>query len=323
MHPEEHRTDNPLIAIVGPTAVGKTDLVLRISSLLDAEIVSVDSMQVYRYMDIGTAKPTREEQQIVKHHLVDIVDPDDEYNVQRFVSDAGEASQKIIAEGKLPLLTGGTGLYLKAFENGLFDIPDQVAQGKSDQEPIRKKLLGELADEEGRARLHNYLEQIDPLSAARIHRNDRSRMARAIEIFESTGITWSEHLTRQHNNPSQGRRNTLKIGLATDREKLYERINKRAKAMIESGLIEEVEGLLAKGYSADLKSMQSIGYKHVTEYLVGAWNLDETVENLARDTRHYAKRQFTWFNRDHEIKWFSPVQSDEILTTITKFIEQQ
>lgn len=323
MHPESNLIDHPLIAIIGPTAVGKTDLVLRISTKLGAEIVSVDSMQVYRQMDIGTAKPSAKEQRLVRHHLVDIVEPDDEYNVQRFVNDAESACNKIVAGGNLPLLTGGTGLYLKALENGLFDFDPVNDQRENERLVIRENLTEKLADDEGRAKMHAYLMDIDPESASRIHKNDSLRMIRALEIYELTGITWSEHITRQKKNRAhENRLNILKIGLTTDREILYERINRRAQLMIDSGLIDEVKSLQEKGYSTELKSMQSIGYKHVNEYLAGNWKLEETIHNLARDTRHYAKRQFTWFNRDSEIQWFQPEQTSEIEETIKRFINQ-
>ena len=323
MHPELNLINHPLIAIIGPTAVGKTDLVLRISTKIGAEIVSVDSMQVYRQMDIGTAKPSAEEQKLVRHHLVDIVDPDDEYNVQRFVDDAESACNKIIVDGNLPLLTGGTGLYLKAFENGLFDLDPVNDQPENERLTVRENLIEKLADDEGRAKMHAHLMDIDPESATRIHKNDTLRMTRALEIYELTGTTWSEHITRQKKNrPHENRLNILKIGLTTEREMLYERINRRTQLMIDSGLIDEVKSLQEKGYSPELKSMQSIGYKHVNEYLASNWNLEETVHNLARDTRHYAKRQFTWFNRDSEIQWFLPEQTNEIEETIKRFIDQ-
>ena len=315
----------PFVAIIGPTAVGKTDLVLNISSELGAEVVSVDSMQVYRHMDIGTAKPTKQEQEKVRHHLVDIVDPDEEYNVQRFVEDAECACRDIIAKGRVPILSGGTGLYLKGFEYGLFDLSEkQSIDGglQSDRDLLRAELSGQMETEKGREQMHLYLADIDPASAARIHKNDRSRMIRALEIYKLTGITWSEHLKSQQGEHSgQGRLNILKIGLTSERKILYERINKRTELMMESGLVEEVKGLIEMGYSSSLKSMQSIGYKHINEYLAGNWGRDQTIQNLARDTRRYAKRQFTWFHRDPGIKWFETDQENEIKKTIKQYLK--
>ncbi len=313
-----------LVAIVGPTAVGKTDLVLHLAGELAAEIVNVDSMQVYRYMDIGTAKPSRQERSQVQHHLIDIVDPDDEYNVSRFIADADQVCQDISARGRLPILTGGTGLYLKGFEEGVFDpVPGEDGTGRNHSGSREK--LQELLNEKGREYLFARLEKCDPVSADRIHPNDTLRLLRALEIFEETGVPWSVHLTRQQEKGAEHKRSRpiLKIGLTLDRKCLYERINRRTAQMFDLGLPEEVQGLLDQGYSRELKSMQSIGYRHMVNFLTGEWSKEEALRLMARDTRRYAKRQYTWFNKDRQIKWFAPEQQEDIIQTIKGFLEKQ
>jgi tRNA dimethylallyltransferase len=308
-----------MVAIIGPTAVGKTDLVLNLARQLGAEVVNMDSMQVYRCMDIGTAKPTIEEMEKIRHHLIDIVDPDEEYNVNRFISDADQACHDISARGLLPVLTGGTGLYLKGFEEGVFEaFPGEEKSG------IREKLQ-EILREKGRDHLFASLERVDPVSAARVHPNDTYRLLRALEIYEETGIPWSTHLTRQQEKGASGgrQRSILKIGLTIDRDALYERIDRRTLTMFDLGLPEEVWGLIERGYGRDLKTMQSIGYRHAARYLAGEWSRAEAIRIMARDTRHYAKRQYTWFNRDRDIKWFDPSRQEEIAQVIKKFIRKE
>lgn len=318
-----------LIALIGPTAVGKTALVLELAEELGAEVVSVDSMQVYRRLDIGTAKPTRAERERVRHHLLDLVEPDQEYNLSRFIDDAEKACLEIAARQRLPLLSGGTGLYLKGFQEGLFAAHDTdrmpgEPSGPNDAE-VRARLKGELAGQ-GREALYARLREIDPQAAARIHPHDSSRLLRALEIFTVTGRTWTELLARQRaarNGKSESRREILKIGLTDQREALYERINRRAAAMLAGGLIEEVESLLARGYSPELKPLQAIGYRHVIEHLAGRFDYAETLSLLARDTRRYAKRQLTWFGRDPEIHWFKPSEGEAIRQKIKAYLERE
>lgn len=317
--------DNPeqrIVAIVGPTAVGKTSLVLQLANQLNGEIVNVDSMQIYRYMDIGTAKPSREEQQSVRHHLIDIVNPDEEYNVSRFVEDAEQACAEITSRGKLPLLTGGTGLYLKGFQEGVFDLEgDETGAVDGGGAKLRVSLENELAAK-GRAHLFARLQECDSVSAARIHPNDTYRLLRALQVFEQTGVPWSVHLARQRQTTGDAKhRPILKIGLTCDREQLYERINTRTGAMFEAGLVEEVRKLLDMGYGPDLKAMQSIGYRHAVKFLAGEWDKDEALRVMARDTRRYAKRQFTWFRKDPQISWFAPDQIAEISAIITTYLD--
>jgi len=287
----------PILVLVGPTAVGKTDLSLELGEQYNCEIVSIDSMQIYRYMDIGTAKPTKDEKRRIKHHLIDIINPDNDYNAAYFAKDALDAINKIIKIGKIPLLTGGTGLYLKALLEGFFEIT-----------PIDKEIRFDLQkrlDEFGREFLHSELQKVDKKSADRIHINDTQRLLRALEIFYSTGVSWSAYLEDKHAGKKNiNFSNMIQIGLMSDRQKLYSRIEVRTKEMIKQGLIEEVQGLLDRGYPASLKSMQSIGYKHINNYLTDRWSKEKTIEILIRDTRRYAKRQMTWFKKMPSLNWF-------------------
>lgn len=307
--------------IVGPTAVGKTELSLSIGEKFSGEIVSVDSMQVYRYMDIGTAKASPAERARLPHHLIDIVDPDDEYTAGRFVEDASNAMADIAGRGKLPLLVGGTGLYLQSLLSGLCEFTETDGLGNGDESlaAIRDRLKESLAQEGGREKLFSELEQYDPESAARIHPNDSQRILRGLEIFHATRIPWSEHLARQRRNSGLGPR-ILKLGLFLDREMLYERIGQRTEMMWEEGLVSEVERLLDMGYDSSLKSMQSIGYRHAVNFLAGEWDRAQTLELLARDTRRYAKRQFTWFKKDNDIIWVRPDENRKIFQMIEKYM---
>lgn len=312
-----------IVAIVGPTAVGKTNLVLQLANHLDGEIVNVDSMQIYRYMDIGTAKPSREEQREVRHHLIDIVNPDEEYNVSRFVNDAERVCSDIISRGKWPILTGGTGLYLKGFQEGVFDIAGDGAVAEDEAAlQLRARLENELL-EKGRAHLFGRLQKCDSVSAARIHPNDTYRLLRALQVFEQTGIAWSVHLARQQQALiDSNKRSILKIGLTCDREQLYKRINNRTREMFETGLLDEVRNLLGMGYGPNLKAMQSIGYRHAVKFLAGEWDKEEALRLMARDTRRYAKRQFTWFKKDRQIRWFAPDQVAEISSAINNYLDE-
>ncbi|HIJ79110.1 MAG: tRNA (adenosine(37)-N6)-dimethylallyltransferase MiaA [Desulfobulbaceae bacterium] len=303
--------DKPVLVLLGPTAVGKTSLSLRIAEEYSCEIVGLDSMQIYRYMDIGTAKATVEERRQVPHHLIDIVDPDEEYDVARYVADAAKACRQIIGRGKTPLLVGGTGLYLKAMLQGLFEAG-------GDDEGVRGKLKKRLA-EEGREVLYSELQACDPESALRLHPNDTQRLLRALEIYEVTGMPWSRHLQQQTREPVLT--NFMQIGLNCDREILYQRINLRVGLMVEQGLLAEVEKLMAMGYDGALNSMQSIGYRHMVNFLNNAWGWDEALALLARDTRRYAKRQLTWFGKDSSIKWFAAEQGDDVCRAIDQFMK--
>ncbi|WLE97754.1 MAG: tRNA (adenosine(37)-N6)-dimethylallyltransferase MiaA [Candidatus Electrothrix communis] len=290
----------PIIVLVGPTAVGKTALSLRLVQRFDCEIVSMDSMQVYRHMDIGTAKPSLAEQASVPHHLIDIINPDEQYDAARFVNDALAAIEEIASRNRTVLLTGGTGLYLKALFEGLFDaLPTD--------ETIRAQLRERL-EQEGREVLHAELCRIDPATGARVHANDSQRLLRGLEIYLVSGRTWTDLIAEQQEQTKrQGKRFTrvFQVALDCERERLYQRIALRSQLMLEQGLIEEVEQLRSMGYAPDLPSMQSIGYKHVNNLLSGEWHRAEMLEYLIRDTRRYAKRQMTWFRKNQELNWFA------------------
>ena len=315
---------NPLLILCGPTAVGKTELSLQIAEKFSCEIIGVDSMQVYRFMDIGTAKPTLAEKSRVAHYLIDIVDPDEDFTLGTFTKEAGTAIRTIYAHQNIPLLTGGTGLYFKGLLNGVFAEngleAEMNANGQSETTKSLKQELRKRLAAEGNAELHKELAKVDPESAERIHPNDSQRLLRGLEIFYSTGLPWSLHLTNQRKK--KPRFNTLKIGLTRPREELYERIDQRVRQMVDQGLLDEVKKLLGLGYDKKLKSMQSIGYRHMVNFIEGTWTWEQTLELLARDTRRYAKRQYTWFNNDPEIIWHDVKEKDIIFQEVKNFLNK-
>ncbi len=298
------------IVIAGPTAGGKTALSVKLALALEAEVINADSMQVYRGMDIGTAKPTETEKQGIPHHLMDVVAPDEAFNAAMFRDMALPLISEIGSRGKVCLVTGGTGLYIKSMTQGLFHCPP------SDPE-LRESLNAEY-EENGLSSLYERLKGLDPVAAHRIHPNDRVRILRALEIVQLTEQRPSDMMAAH--DFSDKELNTLKICLDVDREILYRRINERSLDMVQGGLIAETEHLLSQGYSADLKPMGAIGYRHMINYLNSTWTLDEAVERLQTDTRRYAKRQLTWFKADPEYEWYRPESYDVILKRITLFL---
>lgn len=297
-----------IIILAGPTGVGKTELSLGIAEKFKAEIISMDSMQIYKYMDIGTAKPTLAERSRVCHHLVDYVEPNESYHVSRFVDDARTAIANIISRGHTPMLVGGTGLYMRGLLEGVFEMPAIPAA-------IRTAVHDDMA-KMGNAKMYQELSDLDPETATRIHQNDSQRLARGLEIFRATGIPWSEHLASQQKESSEF--NALKIGLRRERDELYDRINSRVTIMVEQGLLAEVEHLLEMDFGPELGPMQSIGYRHMVQYIQKKWSWQESLTLLARDTRHYAKRQFTWFGRDQDMHWFHPDAGNNIEELLTR-----
>jgi tRNA dimethylallyltransferase len=302
----------PIVILIGPTAIGKTALSIQLAKEFNFEIISVDSMQVYRYMDIGTAKVTKEEMEGVPHHLIDVVDPDDPFDAGIFEKLAIRAIQDIHAKGKRVLLTGGTGLYLGALVNGLSRKIPFFPE-------IRKELESELKIK-GHDLLHEQLALIDCISAKRIHKNDSHRIVRALEIFKGTGRPWSAFIEEHKAEKKNRFQNILKIGLTCERAKLYERIGQRSNIMLESGFEDEVTALLSRGYGPELKSMQSIGYSHMVKHLKGEWDNEKMLERLTRDTRRYAKRQYTWFNKMKAIRWLETDCLDQAQPLIEKFM---
>ncbi len=281
----------PIIIISGPTAVGKTDLSIKLAEYLGTDIISADSMQVYTDMNIGTAKITPEEMNGIKHHLIDIISPFDEWNVMKFKEYALKAAEEIYKKGRIPIVAGGTGFYIQAFlKNVSFeDEPDNR---------IREELT-DIVKERGAEYLHDILKECDPESADAIHANNVKRVIRAIEFYRLNGYPISKHNKEQEINDSPF--DYLYIVLTDNREKLYDRINKRVDVMISEGLIEEVIKLKNMGLDRTYISMQGIGYKEVFSYLEGETNLEEAVEMIKKDTRHFAKRQLTWFRREKNV----------------------
>ena len=299
-----------LIVIVGPTAVGKTALALTLAEQLGGEIISADSMQVYRHMDIGTAKPAAGERARVRHHLLDVVEPDEPFNAARFVDLAAPIIRALHEKKKPILIVGGTGLYIRALLGGLF-------LGPAADEELRNHYRRQM-DRHGREHLHRELERIDCLAARRIYPHDAVRVIRALEVMTLTGRSIVESQA-EHGFLDRAYQ-YLKIGLTIERPALYEKIDERTRAMVEAGLGDEVRGLLALGYGEDLKPMQSMGYKHILPYLKGSIDLEEAVRLTARDTRRYAKRQQTWFGADAEVEWHTPNESGRIAEIIRHFL---
>lgn len=291
----------PLIILTGPTAVGKTDLSIKLAKALDAQIISADSMQIYKYMDVGSAKVTKEEMDGVKHYMIDEVDPDYTFSVSEFQERANKYIQKINEDGKKVLVTGGTGLYL----NSLIYNMDFAQSDANDE--LRQKLQSELK-EHGIDYMHNKLREFDNAAADRIHKNNTKRVIRALEVCLS-GKKMNDFSNDLKFNEKY---EPIIIVLNREREHLYERINKRVDIMINNGLLEEVKNLLKMGYSKDLISMQGIGYKEIIKYLDGEYTYDETIEIIKRDSRRYAKRQITWFKRYESAKWYNLDEYDNI-----------
>lgn len=288
-------TGKPLIILAGPTAVGKTALSIRLAKTAGAEIISADSMQVYRHMDIGSAKITKEEMAGVPHYLVDVLEPEEEFNVVRFQQMAKEAADKIWAKGKIPLVVGGTGFYIQAL---LYDIDFTENDG---DESYRRKLEQKASDEQGACELYEMLKTADPGSAREIHPHNIKRVIRALEFYHQTGRKISEHNETQRRKESPY--NYAYFVLTDDRGRLYERIDRRVDLMMEQGLLGEVRRLKERGVRRDSTAMQGLGYKELYAYLDGEYPLDEAVRIIKRDTRHFAKRQLTWFKREKDVIW--------------------
>jgi tRNA dimethylallyltransferase len=299
-----------IIVIVGPTGVGKTTFAINLARRFNGEIVGADSMQIYRRMDIGTAKPTPEERAASPHHMIDIVDPDQDFDAAAYADMATGIIRQTIERGRTVFVVGGTGFYIKALIHGLFE------RGPSDP-AIRRRLKQQL-ELEGAEVLFRRLKEIDSTAAEKIHPNDTYRIIRALEVFEATG----EPLTvfhRRHGFREQ-RFDTLEFGLYLPRPVLYERINRRVDAMMAQGFLDEVRQLVARGYGSGLKSMQSLGYRHLAEVVSGETSLVEAVTILKRDHRRYAKRQLTWFGARKSVHWLTPDQTAHAGDRICEFL---
>lgn len=299
-----------IIIICGPTGVGKTSFAIQVAQCFNGEIVGADSMQIYRHMNIGTAKPDAGEMNLVRHHLIDVIDPNEEFDAGRYVKLADEAIEDILSRGKVPIITGGTGLYIQALLNGLFRSESVCTKTLS--------MLTKELEEKGAHALHEKLAECDPKAADKIHPHDSFRVIRALEVFQTTGKKISDHQERHgfHSLRYEG----LKIGLYMEREELYDRINQRVEAMLDKGFLNEVVSLVERGYSLDLKPMQSIGYKHMAMFIQKKANLAEAIRLLKRDTRRYAKRQFTWFRKDKDMIWLTPSEMEASKKLIKEFL---
>ena len=286
---------NKIIAVAGPTASGKTALAVEIAKAVGGEIVSCDSMQIYKDLSIGTAKPDAEEMQGIPHHMIDFVEPQRRYSVADFVDDARACIDDILARGKVPVIAGGTGLYMDSVLNN-------ISFADFDSDPDFREEMQKLADAEGKEAVHSLLQKADPDAAEKIHPNNVRRVIRALEVCRVTGKTFTQVNLESVRDAVY---DALIIGIDRDREKLYERINLRVDIMLEKGLLTEVRDLYGKGIGADTTAMQAIGYKELVRYLEGRCTYDEAVEKIKMESRRYAKRQLTWFRRNPDILWFN------------------
>ena len=282
-----------VIAVTGPTASGKSELGLRLAKELDGEVICMDSMQIYRGMDIGTAKPTLQEQQEVRHHMLDLAEPAASYAVADYAADAESVIKDVVHRGKLPILVGGTGLYLKALMHGL------SLGGAGGDETIRARLNEIAAQPDGKSVLHRRLMEVDPVSAAKLHPNDIRRVVRALEVFELTGVP----ISAQKQQEQQGAFDVLPLAIDLPREILYTRIERRVHLMMEQGLLNEVKELLHRGVTPQMQSMQGIGYKELIPAIQGGVSVEEAMWQIILNTRHYAKRQCTWLRTEPRTVW--------------------
>ncbi len=292
-----------IVVVCGPTATGKTALSVKLAKAFGGEIVNFDSTQVYRGMDLGTAKPVAAEREGVPHHLLDVRDPDRQLSAAEFAKLADAAISDIAARGKLPILVGGTGFYLRAVLEGLFEAPE-VDPG------VRARLVEEGKTGEGLARLYARLREVDPVAAAEIQPRDRFRVLRALEVYDTSGTPISEFRRKHAEAKSGPRYDALLIGLNLPRALLYERIDARQAEQVKAGLLDEYRALLAKGYSPDLRTLNGLCYRHMRWVHEGTMSLEEAVRLDQRDNRRYAKRQLTWFKALPEIRWFDPRSDD-------------
>lgn len=298
----------PLIIICGPTASGKSELAVRLAKEI-GEIISADSMQVYKFMDIGTAKPEKKLLNSVKHYMIDVITPDRDFSAYEFITRAERIIKSLYKRKKIPFIVGGTGLYIQALIYGLSDAPGRDIE-------LREKLKN-IAKEKGLSFLYKRLGRVDPIYAEKVSPNDPVRIIRALEVYEKTGIPFSKFCKEHIKNP---RYDALWIGINLERKKLYDRINRRTEMMFEKGFIDETKKLLEMGYSDVIIKKRGIGYEDVIDYIQGKITLASAIKNVQKKTRHYAKRQLTWFRKEKNIKWFQPEQVDKIQELINNWI---
>ncbi|MFA3781434.1 tRNA (adenosine(37)-N6)-dimethylallyltransferase MiaA [Melioribacteraceae bacterium 4301-Me] len=283
-----------VIVIVGPTCSGKSCLALMIAEKLQTEIISADSRQIYKYLDIGTAKPPKEELKKIKHHFIDLFEPDADYNVSKFEKDSLLIIEQLLNRNKIPVVVGGSGLYVKAIVDGIFDTANVDEDFRNYLKNMREK--------HGNNYLYEQLKNLDPVGASQMLPQNWKRVIRALEVLHLTGKPIHEHLKEYHRNVNF---DFIQIGLKWERNTLYKRIEKRVDKMIQAGLVEEVKNILSMGYSKELNSLNTVGYKEIISYLEGQISMDRTVELIKRNTRRFAKRQLTWFNADKRIIWYN------------------
>ena len=308
----------PLIILTGPTAVGKTSASIGLAKALNGEIISADSMQVYKYMDIGSAKIRPSEMEGIRHYLIDELEPNEEFHVVRFQQMAKQAMEEIYAKNKIPIVVGGTGFYIQAL---LYDIDFT----ESEENTMYRQELEQLAEEKGAEHLHSMLKEIDPISAETIHANNIKRVIRALEFYQQTGQRISEH--NEAERAKESPYDFCYFVLNDDRAKLYERIERRVDRMLTEGLVDEVQSLKERGYTRNMVSMQGLGYKEILDYLNGDCSLEEAIYVLKRDTRHFAKRQLTWFRRERDVIWIDKkeydYQEETILQAMLQYVRER
>lgn len=314
-------TGRPMVILTGPTAVGKTELSIKLAKKIGGEIISADSMQVYRYMDIGSAKIKKEEMQGILHHLIDVLNPEEEFNVYTFQKMAEECLKGIYERGKIPIIAGGTGFYIQAL---LYNIEFEPEQENAECREIRERLEKTLSDR-GSVYLYEKLKEIDPESAEIIHENNTKRIIRALEFYELNGTPISRHNSEQRQRNAAY--NACYFVLNDEREKIYERIDRRVDKMMEEGLLEEVKQLKDRGYHKNMVSMQGIGYKELLSYLGNECTLEEALYLIKRDSRRFAKRQLTWFRREKDVIWINKqdfsYDDEKILSFMVKTMEEK
>ncbi len=299
-----------IIVVAGPTASGKTGLAVRLAQHYGGEVVSADSMQIYKHMDIASAKPTEEEMQGIPHHLIDVVSPFEPFSVAEYVKRAREVIADILSRGRLPIVAGGTGLYISSLVDNI-----EFTEEKTDP-AVRQKLLSQ-AEEQGIEPLYKRLQEIDPAAAEKIHPNNTKRVVRALELFETTGLTLTQQNARSRRTPPPF--TSFMLALCPEREELYRRIDLRVDDMVEQGLFLETKQLRNMGLTRDMQSMQGIGYKEAFDYLEGRVSREVCIEEIKKATRHYAKRQLTWFRRDERYRWLDPTKEENISAVMEEF----
>ena len=302
----------PVVVIVGPTAVGKSRIAVEVAKAFETEVLTADSRQVYRGMDVGTDKPASEERQAVPHRLIDLVDPDESFNAGLYRRQAIDEIERLYRDCRLPLVVGGTGLYVRTLLKGLCDAPQA--------DPIMRKALRQEAEDQGYDRLYARLVDVDPVIAARLHPRDESKVIRALEVYQLSGRRMSEF--QQEHGFAERPFATLMIGLNRDRDMLYRRIEGRIDWQLAHGLIEETKQLLAQGYQRDSAAMKGLGYRQVAEHLAGEYDAAEMVRRFKRDTRHFSKRQMTWFRKEPGIQWLMIEEPEPVPHTTTRVIER-